>query len=161
MRRVPRFDGRIPNSRASSYAKQRTPRHDTAPERMLRCVLWWRGSRYRLHRRDLPGKPDIIFARSRVVVFCDGDFWHGKDWPQRRRKLARGANSDYWIAKISGNMKRDKATTRRLTQNGWLVLRFWESDISGDVERVADVICAALDRARPDHKRVKCSPPSP
>jgi len=147
MRRVPRFDGRIASSRASSYAKQQTPRHDTTPERMLRRALWARGRRYRLHRGDLPGRPDIIFVRHRVVVFCDGDFWHGKDWRLRLAKLARGANSDYWIAKISANMKRDKATSKRLTRDGWVVLRFWESEIHADVQRVADEICAVLARS--------------
>lgn len=114
---------------------------------MLRRALWGRGQRYRLHRRDLPGRPDIVFGRQRVAVFCDGDFWHGKDWESRRGKLGRGANSGYWIAKISTNMARDRAITERLVSAGWVVLRFWESEIRGDVLAVADQVCAALERA--------------
>ena len=99
----------------------------TKPEILLRKALWARGLRYRLHAKDLPGKPDIVFRRAWVVVFCDGDFWHGRDWEQRRAKLADGANPDYWINKIASNRERAVHQSQELEAAGWLVLRFWES----------------------------------
>ena len=81
---------------------------------------------------ELPGRPDIAFLRARVVVFCDGDFWHGRNLKERLRKLSRGHNAPYWIAKISANVERDRRQTIGLEELGWLVLRFWESDIQED-----------------------------
>ena len=71
----------------------------------------------------------MVFRSDGVVVFCDGDFWHGKDWAERRNALARGANAEYWIGKIEGNMERDRRNNEVLRSEGWTVLRFWESDI--------------------------------
>jgi DNA mismatch endonuclease (patch repair protein) len=85
-----------------------------------------------------------VFIGARIAVFCDGDFWHGKNWPARRTKLARGANSAYWLAKIAANMARDRATNAGLVAAGWRVLRFWESDIRRDVEEIVNRICTAL-----------------
>jgi DNA mismatch endonuclease (patch repair protein) len=140
---VPRFRG-VPSSETASKVKQLTPRRDTAPELLLRRALWARGLRYRTHLRGLAGRPDVVFTSARVAVFCDGDFWHGKDWDTRRAKLEGGANGDYWVAKIAANMARDQVTAARLTAEGWRVLRFWESEILADVGRVADAICAVL-----------------
>lgn len=97
---------------------------------------------------DLPGlegRPDIVFPRAKLVVFCDGDFWHGKHWAERREKLARGHNADYWIAKIERNQKRDRDVSRRLRDQGWIVLRFWESEIRQDLDRVCEPILSILD----------------
>ncbi len=93
---------------------------------------------------ELPGKPDIVFCRQRVAVFCDGDFWHGKGWEGRRRRLAQGTNGRYWTAKIERNRERDNENTMRLEAAGWKVLRFWESEIHRDVERVASEILGIL-----------------
>jgi DNA mismatch endonuclease (patch repair protein) len=107
---------------------------------LLRRALWKRGHRYRLHPASLPGRPDIIFGRCRVAIFCDGDFWHGKNWAERRVKLARGANAGYWTAKIEANMRRDHVTAERLAALGWTVLRFWESEIRSNVAAVVAAI---------------------
>ncbi len=72
--------------------------------------------------------PDIAFLSSQVAVFCDGDFWHGRDWPKRKEMLARGNNSRYWVAKIQRNIDRDKTVVQTLTKLGWLTLRVWEGD---------------------------------
>jgi DNA mismatch endonuclease (patch repair protein) len=114
---------------------------------LLRRELWRRGLRYRLHVLNLAGKPDIVFRLARVVVFCDGDFWHGRRWEQRREKLARGANAPYWTAKIAANVTRDRRNTRALQRAGWTVLRLWETDIIRDVLKAAERVEAVV-RAR-------------
>ncbi len=120
---------RPPASRASSRAKSAVKRSKTRPEVLLARALRSLGIRPRLAKRQLPGKPDFIFPRKKVVVFCDGDFWHGRNWPQRRAKLAVGWNADYWISKIEYNRRRDRHNTRLLKDAGWKVIRLWESDI--------------------------------
>ena len=70
-----------------------------------------------------------------MAVFCDGDFWHGRDWETRRQKLSRGTNSEYWLAKVQRNIERDQQNTRQLQAMGWTVLRFWESQIRSDRPR--------------------------
>lgn len=142
----PRFEGLAPSSRRASRTLAAVGRENTRPERLLRQALWSRGLRYRLHPKDLPGRPDLVFRSAGVVVFCDGDFWHGKDWAERREALARGANAEYWIRKIEGNMKRDRHNNEVLRSKGWTVLRFWEGDILADLESVADRVQEALHR---------------
>lgn len=106
----------------------------------MRSVLFKRGLRYRKNVRQLPGKPDIVFAAARTVVFCDGDFWHGKEWEQRSRKLRDGTNASYWISKIKANRNRDRRNNRALGQGGWTVIRVWETDIRDNPEQVASRI---------------------
>jgi DNA mismatch endonuclease (patch repair protein) len=137
MPKVPRFSSFKPTSATASRIKQQNRSRDTKAEVLLRKELWRRGLRYRLHVPDLPGKPDIVFRRARVVVFCDGDFWHGRDWRVRLEKLARGANAPYWTAKIAANVARDRRNTRLLRAAGWTVLRLWETDILRDLGRAA------------------------
>lgn len=104
---------------------------------MLRRVLWQLGLRYRLHAKNLPGNPDIIFRRSKVAIFVDGDFWHGRNLDERLRRLARGHNSSYWTKKIKRNVERDAENTQRLRAEGWYVLRVWESDVHKDSNAIA------------------------
>jgi DNA mismatch endonuclease Vsr len=73
------------------------------------------------------GRPDFVFRRARVAVFCDSHFWHGYRWKTRQKELRR--NRSFWIAKIESNMRRDKIVTRSLRRQGWTVIRFWEHDI--------------------------------
>lgn len=149
---APSYKGLRPASEhASAAARGSSRKSDTRCEVKLRRVLWHAGARYRKDVKTLPGRPDIVFPGPRLAVFCDGDFWHGKDWEERRRKLAEGSNPAYWIAKIERNRERDRETTRKLEEQGWAVLRYWESDIHGDPEAVAEEILATrerLDKAR-------------
>jgi DNA mismatch endonuclease (patch repair protein) len=92
----------------------------------------------------LPGIPDLVFKRVRLAVFCDGDFWHGRDWLALRAKLLQRHNADYWVAKIERNRERDREQTSRLTGEGWLVLRFWESDIVSDPAAVVSQVKSAV-----------------
>jgi DNA mismatch endonuclease (patch repair protein) len=117
---------------------------DTRPELLLRTELYRRGLRYRKHVRSLSGRPDLVFQGPRVVVFVDGDFFHGNSW--RLRGFARfedqfnHQNGDYWRTKIAANMVRDVKVNRALRRQGWSVIRVWESDVLRSPGRVADRI---------------------
>ena len=116
---------------------------NTSPELILRRELWSRGLRYRVNLKTLTGKPDIALTRARIAVFCDGDYWHGHNWAIRglsslEEELSR--YSEYWRRKLLTNIERDKRTTARLEEEGWMVLRFWESDIKADAAGCADIV---------------------
>jgi DNA mismatch endonuclease (patch repair protein) len=86
----------------------------------------------------------MVFLRQRVVVFCDGDFWHGRHLKSRLARLSRGHNAPYWIEKIRTNAKRDRAITQRLRTEGWRVVRIWETDILRDNEEAVAKVTKAL-----------------
>lgn len=116
---------------------------DTEPELMLRKELWKRGFRYRKNLGKLPGKPDIVFTKPKVVVFCDGDFWHGHNWAIRglsSLEVELAGYSRFWREKIQGNIERDKRISEQLREMGWTVIRIWESDIRKDVKACAEVV---------------------
>ena len=138
------FRGFTPASATSSRIKQANRSCDTSHERTLRSLLWRRGLRYRKNVKALPGKPDIVFGLQRVVVFCDGDFWHGRNWTQLAAKLKTGTNAPYWIEKIGANRLRDRRTTEELKRLGWTVLRYWETDIRRDANRIVAEIDLVL-----------------
>lgn len=137
--------------RASKALKGSSRKKDTRCEVLLRSALWKMGLRFRKNVASLPGKPDIVFPKARVVVFCDGDFWHGKNWRFRRQKLVQGSNSAYWISKIHSNKARDTARRRCLQEAGWTVVRLWESEIIADphhtATRVRSLVQAMSDSA--------------
>lgn len=116
---------------------------DTKPELLLRRELWRRGLRYRVNVKTLPGKPDIVFTRAKIAIFCDGDYWHGHNWalrgiPSLEEELA--GYSDYWQQKIRRNIERDKENTAKLEAAGWIVIRIWESEIKKNLEACATQI---------------------
>ena len=132
-----------------SDVMRRVKSKDTEPEIVLRRALWAAGIRYRLHDSGLPGKPDIVIPRSRLVIFIDGDYWHGGQWAHRGHKslaeqFVASPHADYWIGKISGNMRRDRHNTAALLSAGWRALRFWESDIAVNVELCVKTTLEAL-----------------
>lgn len=100
---------------------------NTAPEKVVRSLLHSLGFRYRLHRKDLPGKPDIAFPAQGKVIFVHGCFWHGHTC--RRGARVPKNNADYWIAKIERNRERDKNNFAKLQNKGWRVLTIWECEI--------------------------------
>ena len=141
----PSFASLSPASPSSSRAARGASRKaNTLCELVLRRELWSRGLRYRLCHAGLPGRPDILFPKPRVVVFCDGDFWHGRHLEARVAKLARGHNSTYWISKVRRNAERDMEQTKALEALGWVVLRFWETDLRRDVRRIADKVVSII-----------------
>jgi DNA mismatch endonuclease (patch repair protein) len=95
----------------------------------------------------LPGRPDLVVSSARLVVFCDGDFWHGRNLERRVAKLAAGHNAPYWVSKIKSNVDRDRRIERQLLDSGWGFLRFWESDVRANPKLAAKVVVKAV-RAR-------------
>jgi DNA mismatch endonuclease (patch repair protein) len=97
-----------------------------------------------------------VFPKARVAIFCDGDFWHGRDLPERLMRLSRGHNAIYWVSKVRRNVDRDRRQTFALEAAGWAVLRFWETNILRRPDDAADRVVAALQR----HKAALAHPPS-
>lgn len=128
---VPRFDSFETNEKYSRILSS-VKSTNTAPERILAKALWESGYRYRKNYRKLIGKPDLVFVAKKIVVFVDGDFWHGRDWETKKNKIK--SNREYWIAKIERNMQRDKQQEFELCSLGWDVIRLWESDIKKDLQ---------------------------
>ena len=145
----PSYVGLRPASpRATAAARGSSKKTNTSCEVLLRRALWHRGLRFRKNVRNLPGKPDIVFTRARLVIFCDGDFWHGKNWDTRRKKLTHGTNAQYWVAKIERNVQRDRERDHALASMGWVVLRVWESEVHESfdsvVARVEQMVRASI-----------------
>lgn len=113
---------------------------DTKIEILLRKALWKKGYRYRKNYKKLPGKPDIAITKYKVAIFCDGEFFHGKDWEILKPRLEKGNNSTYWINKIDKNRKRDHEVDQALLFLGWTVIRFWGGDIQKNVDECIKVI---------------------
>jgi len=116
---------------------------DTKIEVAFRRALWRDGIRYRKNYKGLPGKPDIAITKHKIAIFCDGEFWHGKDWNLVRERLK--TRREFWIQKIERNIERDTGNERQLTALGWTILRFWGRDIEKHLELcVAEVKEAIL-----------------
>lgn len=122
---------------------------DSKAELALRRALHTRGFRYRLHGKDVLGRPDIVNRSRKLAVFVDGDLWHGNE--HHRRGLASLAElfptrTQWWVAKIEANMRRDREVTSTLRAQGWTVIRLWASDILADPDTAAQHV---LDVTRP------------
>ena len=122
-----------------SYCMSQIRAKNTTPEILLRHSLWMQGLRYRLHY-NLPGNPDIVFVRARVVVFIDGCFWHGCPIHFIRPKT----NTSFWRKKLQGNRERDKRNSKDLENKGWVVLRFWEHEVKNHPELVLRKVKKAI-----------------
>ncbi len=113
---------------------------DTSIEIKLRKALWHKGYRYRKNVSTLPGKPDIALTKYKLAIFCDSEFFHGKDWEVLKPRLERGSNAAFWVKKISRNRERDEEVNKRLLFMGWTVIRFWGMEINKDVELCVKVV---------------------
>ncbi|MCC8086246.1 MAG: very short patch repair endonuclease, partial [Clostridium sp.] len=113
---------------------------DTSIELILRSALWKRGYRYRKNYKKLVGKPDIVLIKYKIAIFCDSEFWHGKDWDVLKARLDKGSNPQYWIKKITRNMERDDAVNKKLRMLGWSVVRFWGKDIVRNTDECVKII---------------------
>ena len=120
------FDTVAPDVRSRMMAGIRGK--DTQPELAIRSALHCRGFRFRLHRKDLPGKPDLVFSKYKAVIFVNGCFWHGHGchlfkWPKTRR--------EFWKEKITSNVTRDGKQITALADKGWRVATIWECALKG------------------------------
>ncbi len=117
---------------------------DTSIELILRKALWNEGIRYRKNYKPLPGKPDIVITKYKIVIFCDGEFWHGKDWSILEERLKKGERSEFWTNKIKANIERDEKIDKELTFLGWKVMRFWGEEIKKKTNECVTVIKEAI-----------------
>lgn len=119
---------------------QRIRSKNTKPEALLRKALWRAGIRYRKNYRSLPGTPDIAITKSKIAIFVDGDFWHARGHEHAPGEQI-GTNKAFWARKLSRNIERDREVNDALMEEGWLVLRVWESEIYKDINRcVGDIM---------------------
>ena len=140
--REPRFHGEV--SEKSSRTMSKIKGKDTSIELVLRKALWAKGYRYRKNYKAIPGRPDIAITKYKIAIFCDSEFFHGKDWEVLKPRLERGKNPDYWIPKIERNMQRDIEKDQALLYEGWTVIHFWGKDIIKDPEECVRVIEDAI-----------------
>ncbi|MBR5995224.1 MAG: very short patch repair endonuclease [Eubacteriaceae bacterium] len=136
------MDVLTPEQRRKSMRGNRSK--DTSIEVLLRKALWHKGYRYRKNYKKLPGSPDIALTRQKVAVFCDSEFWHGKDWEDKKQRLQRGNNPDFWINKIERNMQRDHENDQKLMPLGWTVIHFWGEEIQKNPDECVRVIEEAI-----------------
>lgn len=122
------MDNHTPEQRHKNM--QAVKNKDSKIELLLRKELWLRGLRYRKNSAKVFGHPDIVFIGKKIAVFCDSEFWHGYDWENKKKHFK--SNQNFWIPKIERNMQRDLEVTKRLTEEGWIVLRFWGEEIKQD-----------------------------
>ena len=113
---------------------------DTKIEVILRKELWKKGYRYRKNYKKLPGRPDSVLPKYKIAIFCDGEFFHGKDWEVLKPKLEKGENGQFWVNKISRNRERDEEINKKLLSQGWTVIRFWGKEIKKNLNECVQTI---------------------
>ena len=116
---------------------------DTSIELCLRKALWNKGYRYRKNYKKIPGTPDIAITKYKIAVFCDSEFFHGKDWQTLKQHLISADRGEFWINKIQMNIERDERVNQELTRMGWKVIRFWGKDI----KHSTDICVSAIEDA--------------
>jgi len=132
-------------SEKRSWIMSRVKGTNTKPEVIIRSIIHRMGFRFRLHRKDLPGKPDIVLSRHKKVIFVHGCFWHGHR--NCRRSARPSTNRDFWNNKLSGNVKRDKKKIRELRKLGWKVLVIWECGLK-KIDRIESKLTRFLCNGR-------------
>jgi DNA mismatch endonuclease (patch repair protein) len=141
-KKEPRFHGEV--TEKSHKNMSRIKGKDTSIELVLRKALWNKGYRYRKNYKELPGAPDIVLTKYKIAIFCDSEFFHGKDWEVLKNKLQSGKNPGYWIAKIERNIERDNDNDKKLMFAGWKVIHFWGKEILKDPDECIKVIEEAI-----------------
>ncbi|MGP2492643.1 very short patch repair endonuclease [Mesorhizobium sp. PUT5] len=126
-------------SESRSRLMSRIGGKNTAPELTVRKALHAAGYRFRLHRRDLPGTPDIVLPRYRSAIFVHGCFWHGHDCPRGRLPVTR---TEFWETKIRGNQARDARNKKALEARGWQVLTIWTCELKASRDFMSDIVSA-------------------
>jgi DNA mismatch endonuclease (patch repair protein) len=144
--KVPRFEeaaGFYTTKQRSKTMSKIKGKH-SKPELLLRKALWAKNVRFRLHRSDLPGRPDIVIEKFKLAIFVDGDFWHGYDWHRRKPK----SNQGFWIPKIERNMQRDQFANKTLTDMSYTVMRFWENEVKSNLTACVNQIMLYIEAVR-------------
>lgn len=113
-------------------------------EEQLAKALWHAGYRYWRNYKNLPGRPDIAIQKHHIAIFVDGEFWHGFDWENRKKRLGR--NKEYWIEKIEENIARDKRVDNELAKLGWKPIHFWSKEIKKDLNGCVQIIDSAINK---------------
>lgn len=133
---------RSPEAISKNMSKIRS--QDTSIELQLRKALWHRGYRYRKNDKALPGSPDIVLTKYKIAIFCDSEFFHGKDWEILKLRIEKGKNPDYWIKKIERNRARDWENDKKLLYLGYTVIHFWGKDIKKHTDECIKAIEEAI-----------------
>lgn len=134
----PRFHGKV--SKKSHKNMSHIRGKDTSIEVKLRKALFAKGYRFRKNYKAVPGTPDIAFTKYRIAIFCDGEFFHGKDWDIKRQKVLQGTNGGYWVSKIERNIERDNEIDKELKVMDWTAIHFWGKDIQKNLDECIHVI---------------------
>lgn len=134
------MDNLTPDQRKKNM--QNIQSKNTKPELLLRKALYQLGIRYRIHVKDVLGKPDICIKKYKIAIFVDSDFWHGRLYMEG--KAIPKSNQEYWIPKLERNIQRDKEVTEKLLDDNWIVLRFWETDIKRESKEIAASIKSTI-----------------
>jgi DNA mismatch endonuclease (patch repair protein) len=117
---------------------------NTKPELAFRKALYAAGYRYRVDYKKLIGKPDIALPKYKTVIFIDGEYWHGKNWEERKPKIK--TNREFWIAKFERNIQRDKEVNQALKEKGYTVFRFWETEIKKELNSCLATVTRHLEQ---------------
>jgi len=144
--KVPRFEesAGFYTTKQRSKTMAKIKGSNSKPELILRQALWKENIRFRIHRKDLPGRPDLVIEKYQLAIFIDGDFWHGYNWQQRKPKT----NQQFWIPKIERNIQRDKFVNQALQSLGYVVMRFWEHEIKQNLKASVNQIKLYIEAAK-------------
>ena len=121
---------------------------NTKPELAFRKALWAAGYRYRIDYKKLIGKPDILLKKYKTAIFIDGEFWHGFNWKERKEKIK--TNREFWIPKIERNIQRDNEVNNELQKLGYTVFRFWEKEVTKNLEESLEKVLIHLNKMKRD-----------
>lgn len=137
---VPRFEESegFYTTKERSFQMSRIRSKNSKPELLLRKALWAKNFRFRLHDTAIPGTPDIIIKKYKLVIFVDGEFWHGYNWSQNKDKIK--SNRKFWIPKIERNIQKDNIVNQSLKELGYTVFRFWSNEIIHNIQNVVNQI---------------------
>lgn len=124
----------------------------TKIELLFGKLLWNAGVRYRKNVQTIIGRPDFVISKMRIVIFCDGDFWHGRDWSTHKND--HKSNREFWISKIEQNIKRDKNVNQQLRLQGWKVFRFWETEILKESDKCLNIILNYINTRTMDGRKI-------
>lgn len=144
--KVPKFEeaAGFYTSKLRSKTMSKIRGKNSKPELLLRKALWAKNIRFRLHKKDLIGRPDLVIEKYKLAIFVDGDFWHGYQWHKRKPKT----NQNFWLAKIERNIQRDQFVNQKLTELGYTVMRFWEHEVKDNLQACVNQVLMFIETSR-------------